>query len=104
MAELVEERWKRGVQDRVYFKSPEGVQVGWLDLKSGREVLVDAAYKAAFDACVDVWARDHHNVRPQSRMATASPVSVGASSSATEPEPLVDPLPPMDAVPTQRTS
>ena len=66
MAELVEEHWKRGVQDRVYFRSPEGVQVGWLDLKTGREVLVDVTYKEAFDASVNVWALDHHNVRPRS--------------------------------------
>ena len=63
MADLVEEHWKRGVQDRVYFKTSDGVQVGWLDLKTGREILIDPQYKSLFDAAVDRWAAHHSHVR-----------------------------------------
>ena len=77
MADLIEEHWKRGVQDRVYFKTSDGVQVGWLDLKTGREILIDLQYKSLFDAAVDRWAAHHSHVR-----ASRSPLASAMSTEA----------------------
>jgi hypothetical protein len=55
MAQLVETRWTRYGNDRVYLKTAAGSQIGHVDLKSGTVTVEIEEFAEALTACRDRW-------------------------------------------------
>jgi hypothetical protein len=47
----VETRWTRYGRDRVYVKTSDGLDVGYIDLKTGTIDIVNDTFATALEAC-----------------------------------------------------
>ncbi|MEP7201685.1 MAG: nuclease-related domain-containing protein [Ilumatobacteraceae bacterium] len=57
MPEFTEKRWTRYGKDRVYVQTPDGADVGHVDLRSGTIALATPGYESVLADCLNRWSR-----------------------------------------------
>ncbi len=76
MTQLVESRWTRYGHDRVYLKTADGTDVGWIDLKSGGVHTADPDFTTTLEECRRRWIPSAGNAADE--RPTAAPPTRGA--------------------------
>jgi hypothetical protein len=88
--QLVETRWTRYGQDRVYVKTSDGVGIGHVDLKAGTITATDETFTTALEACRQRWMIDQQPpepAEPSNEVPLPSPSQPLAPPSPPEAEP-----------------
>ena len=90
-------RWRRFGHDRLYVKSCDGgIDIGWVDLRSGKSTLHDPVHARAFAAAVTTYCRAHDISGPNGGpIPSTQPADVAAEAaewlaSRAAPQPLDD--------------
>ncbi len=81
MGELTETRWKKFSHDRVYLRTEDGIDVGYVDLKLGSVVTKDPEYQQQVEDCLTRW----HELIGEVPVAAANEGSPEPASGADEP-------------------
>lgn len=56
MGQLIEKRWTRYGKDRVYVRTADGADVGFVDLRAGSVVAATPGFEAALQDCLRRWS------------------------------------------------
>jgi hypothetical protein len=83
MTQATTNRWTHRGKDRLYVKTPDGLQVGWLDLITGKSVIEQPALSEQFHAAIreyeatwPVLAGEHRAFAPHEQAKAVPVVSV----------------------------
>jgi len=91
MSQLIETPWKRYGKDRVYVRTEDGHDIGYVDLQAGTVAKVEPGFEAALEECRQRWITAMHQPRPVVSGDTAStrtkPTVAEPASTAVKPAP-----------------
>jgi Nuclease-related domain len=90
MSQLIEQRWKRFGNDRVYVRDSDGNEIGHVDLKKRTVAAAEACYEATLEDCLRRWAS-------ADARTSAAPIGLPPPSPPEAPPPA---SPPVLAAPT----
>jgi hypothetical protein len=75
MTELIETRWRKFGNDRVYVRTADGTEVGVVDLKNGCVAQVAPGYEVLVNDCLVRWSSNAVQVAPERKPVHAAPPS-----------------------------
>lgn len=73
MTELIETRWRKFGNDRVYVRTADGTEVGVVDLKNGCVAQVAPGYEVLVNDCLVRWSNNAASVAKERKPAHAAP-------------------------------